>query len=170
MDNLPSMTAPIAKILKQNRITDVSALAATHLKVLVSLDIDSEIAQDLIEEADATMRQNGFGFVMGRDLLDEVDKVEVLTTGCKSIDAILDGGLDTQRLYEFYGPNGAGKTNFLHQLICTATLPKNRGGLASDVIYIDAEGNFSTKRLRMIAPEFDLTLKSVIPKVHKILV
>ncbi len=173
LDDLPSMTPRISKILKQNRITSVSTLAATSLRELVGLYIDSDTAQTLIDEADATMRQSGFGFVMGSKLLDEVDQVEVLTTGCKSLDVLLGGGLDTQRLYEFYGPNGVGKTNFLHQLICTAMLPKSKGGLASRVVYIDAEGNFSTKRIRMIAPEFDLNVNQVIKnipliKIHNI--
>jgi len=161
------MTPTIRKVLDSNRITDVSALAISELAVLVAIGLDSDDAKRLIEEADIVMKKNGIGFVMGDALLQEYEEREILTTGCQSLDRILGGGLETQRVYEFYGSNGVGKTNLLHQLICTAMLKKENGGLDCPIIYLDAEGNFSPKRIRMIAPRFSLKPSFVLSRIAK---
>lgn len=44
------------------------------------------------------------------------------------------------------GPAGCGKTQFCIMLSILATLPLNKGGLESNVIYIDTEAAFSATR------------------------
>ena len=79
-----------------------------------------------------------------------------LTTGCKSIDDLLKGGLEPISIYEFAGEFGVGKTQLCHQLSVTAQLSRDRGGIASKVVYIDTEHTFSTERIESIAERFDL--------------
>ncbi|MHA1300154.1 MAG: hypothetical protein ACTSO9_12100 [Candidatus Helarchaeota archaeon] len=166
LDELPSYNRKISKILKDNNITNVSKLAVCSLSDVVALGIDSDIGQRLISEAEIMMRKKGVGFITGAELLKTFNNRETLTTGCSELDEILDGGLQTQRLYEFYGPNRVGKTNLLHQLICTAVLPKKDGGLESPVVYLDAEGNFSFKKLSMISSRFGLDPQEVMNNIR----
>ncbi len=66
-------------------------------------------------------------------------------TGCKSLNDLFRGGIDSQTITEFYGLNGSGKTQ-----ICftSAVIEASKGG---QVLYIDTENTFSAKRIREIA-------------------
>lgn len=164
---LPSMNDKIYKILQDNGINEVSALSITNVPHLVMLNIPGSIADKLLKESDVLIDKFGPQFVMGEALLKEFEELETLTTGCSQLDAILDGGMTTRRLYEFYGPPMIGKTNMLHQILCCAMLPKKKGGLHCPVIYLDAEGNFAQKRIAKIAPRFGLTPKYVSDRIAK---
>jgi DNA repair protein RadB len=69
-----------------------------------------------------------------------------IPTGCTSIDALLDGGIETDALSLFYGEAGTGKTNLCLQL----TRNVARNGLRT--IYIDTEG-VSFDRFKQICGE-----------------
>lgn len=165
---LPSMNDKIYKILQNNGIREVSALAIANFPNLVGLNIPGTIASRLIKESEVLMEKFGPKFVMGEALLKEFEELETLTSGCSQLDAILDGGFITKRLYEFYGPEQVGKTNMLHQILCCAMLPKEKGGFNCPVIYLDAEGNFAQKRIYGIAPRLGLTPKYVLDRIAKI--
>ncbi|MFX0132433.1 MAG: hypothetical protein ACFFDN_02180 [Candidatus Hodarchaeota archaeon] len=168
LDELPSITPRAKKLLMENGIVDVEKLAATDLKHLIAFLRDSDIAIKLTEEAEVIMDRSGFGFVMGDELLEELESVETMTTGCHTLDAILHNGLETNRFYAFYGPNGVGKTNLLYQLICMASKPKDQGGLNSPAIFLDAEGNFKPQNLKKIALRFKLNPDKVVKSVARL--
>ncbi|MHC1623233.1 MAG: DNA repair and recombination protein RadB [Candidatus Methanospirareceae archaeon] len=66
------------------------------------------------------------------------------STGCKSIDALLGGGLESGTVTQLYGEAGSGKTNICLQVaVECARKEKN-------VIFIDSEG-FSPERFSQIA-------------------
>lgn len=67
-----------------------------------------------------------------------------LPLGTASLDDLLDGGVESAALTEFYGEAGAGKTNWCLQLA------RNVARDGRKVVYIDTEG-VSTDRLRQIA-------------------
>lgn len=60
------------------------------------------------------------------------------------IDKLLDGGLETGCITNFYGPSATGKTN-----ICLAAI-SSAAGKGKKVIYIDTEGGFSLDRFEQI--------------------
>ena len=68
------------------------------------------------------------------------------STGAKSLDELLLGGIETQAITEFYGEFGSGKSQICHTLCVTAQLPVEQGGLSSGAILIDTEGTFRPKR------------------------
>ncbi len=73
------------------------------------------------------------------------------STGSKSLDELLLGGIETQAVTEFYGEFGSGKSQICHTLCAMARQPINEGGLDGGVIYIDTEGTFRPERLKQIA-------------------
>ncbi len=79
-----------------------------------------------------------------------------LTTGVKSIDNLLNGGLEPRCIYEFVGEYGAGKSQLCFQLSVTAQLTENRQGINGKVFYIDTEGTFSDNRIQKIGERFNL--------------
>lgn len=75
-----------------------------------------------------------------------------LTTSIEVLDHLLGGkGFETGKVYEIYGPEGTGKSNLLHQLVCTAFMSKDEGGLGAGTIYIDTGGTFSIRRIHRFA-------------------
>ena len=72
------------------------------------------------------------------------------TTGSKSLDRLLSGGIETQALTEFAGEFGSGKSQLCHTLSVTANMPKEKGGLGGNVIFIDTENTFRPEAINQI--------------------
>ncbi len=75
-----------------------------------------------------------------------------ISTGAKSLDELLGGGIETEAVTEFFGKAGSGKT----QLCFTIAVNAQQGlsmhdGRASKVIYFDTERTFRAERIREIA-------------------
>ena len=66
----------------------------------------------------------------------------VLSSGSKSIDEVMVGGLKTQVTTLLFGIPNLGKTWLCYQLACMCTRPVKVGGLGKKVIYLDTEGFF----------------------------
>jgi DNA repair protein RAD51 len=153
VDGIGEMTA---QHLMQAGITNVITLASSSIARLVAIGLTKATALKLLEAARHRCR-HVFGFTTGDDIVASFLRREYLTTGTQGLDTILGGrGFETQRPYELYGPDGVGKTNLVHQLICTALLPKEQGGLNSRTLLIDAVGSFSLQYLRTLAPRFGI--------------
>jgi len=71
-----------------------------------------------------------------------------ISSGSEIIDALLDGGYESDAITTIYGPAGVGKTN----LALLASVAIARAG--KKVIFIDTEGGFSVDRLKQIAPDY----------------
>ncbi len=74
-----------------------------------------------------------------------------LTTGCRCLDDLLGGGVETGAVTEFVGEFGTGKTQIAHQLSVTVQLSSEEGGLEAKAVYIDTEGTFRPERIMQIA-------------------
>ena len=89
----------------------------------------------------------------------------MIHTGCKDLDAILEGGLETGSITEIYGEYRCGKTQFCHTLCVTCQLPLEQGGGEGKALYIDTEGTFRPQRLQQIAERFNLNPNDVLDNV-----
>ncbi|MEM4700307.1 MAG: DNA repair and recombination protein RadA [Candidatus Nezhaarchaeales archaeon] len=104
-------------------------------------------------------------FITALELLKRRKAVDVFTTGCKALDDLLGGGVETQSITEICGEYGAGKTQLCHQLCITVQLPPSKGGLLASSIYIDTEGTFRPERLVEMAHRFGLPSKQALENV-----
>lgn len=78
------------------------------------------------------------------------------TTGVKSIDLLLNGGLRPRALYELCGQPGTGKTQLCLQLSITVQLSVNKGGIGGKCYFMDTEGTFSPSKVKVMAERFGL--------------
>ena len=83
-------------------------------------------------------------------LLSQWRNYYVITTGSRDLDGILNGGIHTGRIYEFFGPAGSGKTQLALQLSINVQLDETHGGASGGAVFIDTESSFSTKRISEI--------------------
>jgi DNA repair protein RadA len=144
-----------AKKLKEARIVSVMELAVTTVEQL-AVDINSSkdsaalfimAAQKLLRESNVLEKE----FVTADSVLEKRKSMLRCSTGSKSLDELLLGGIETQAVTEFYGEFGSGKSQICHTLCAMAKQPISEGGLDGGVIYIDTEGTFRPERLQQIA-------------------
>ena len=107
-------------------------------------------------------------FKSGLELDEEWRNRKRLTTGISSLDKKLLGGIEVGSIVEFYGPARSGKSLWCNQLAVTAQLPRERGGLETNVLWIDTECSFRALNLRAIAIRMGLDPEKVLSKVNTI--
>lgn len=88
-----------------------------------------------------------------------------ISTGCKELDTILGGGMESGSITELYGEFRTGKTQLCHTLCVICQLPISDGGAAGKALYIDTEGTFRPERLVQISERFQLDSNEVMNNV-----
>jgi len=91
-----------------------------------------------------------------------------MTTGVKSIDNLLGGGLRPKAIYELCGQPGTGKTQLCLQLSVTVQLSANKGGFGAKCYFMDTEGTFSGNRVKVIAERFGLDPDEALNNIYVI--
>lgn len=89
----------------------------------------------------------------------------MLSTGSRTLDELLKGGIETGSLTEIFGEFRTGKTQLCHTLCVTCQLPLDQGGGEGKAVYIDTEGTFRPQRLVAIAERFGLDPGDVLENV-----
>lgn len=88
-----------------------------------------------------------------------------ISTGSKSFDDLLGGGIETRAVTELYGEFGTGKTQLCHTLCVMVQKPATEGGLAAKAIYIDTENTFRPERIVSIAEARELDSQKALENV-----
>jgi len=123
----------------------------------------SEAKVDKIKEA--VKKILGSSFSTGLEVSDRRRKVNVISTGSKSVDSILGGGIQSQSISEVYGEFRTGKTQLAHTMSVVAQLPPEMGGASGKVAYIDTEGTFRPDRIRAVAERFGVDSEAALGNV-----
>jgi DNA repair protein RadA len=153
LEELPGVGPATVNKLKEIGFKTVESLSTATISELVSGGIGEAVAEKVI---DAARKSRAITFVRGDKLIELRKNIRKLTTGCSSLDALLEGGIETQSLTEFYGEFGSGKSQLCHQLCVTVQLGEAQGGLNGSVLYIDTEATFRPERVQQIAPRFGI--------------
>ncbi|KAG1813259.1 Rad51-domain-containing protein [Suillus subaureus] len=138
--------------LKSASINTVSGVVMTTRRQLLKIKGMSEAKVEKIKEA--AQKITGSSFATGIEVQDRRKRVLIISTGSKSVDTILGGGLMSQSISEVYGEFRTGKTQLAHTMSVVAQLPPEMGGASGKVAYIDTEGTFRPDRIRSIAERF----------------
>ncbi|MCZ6615895.1 MAG: DNA repair and recombination protein RadA [Thaumarchaeota archaeon] len=143
------------KKLKNMGVHTVVDLAArTAYELSQHGGLESTLANSIIAESLKTLQETGFlqkSIITATECLDKRKDLERCTTGCKNIDDLLAGGIETRAITEFFGEFGTGKTQIAHTLCVTCQLPKDENGFEGKVLYIDTENTFRPERVQQIA-------------------
>jgi len=107
----------------------------------------------------------GKTFMTAKEYWESRQGIRFISTGCKALDDLLGGGIETKAITEFIGEFGAGKTQLCHQLCVMVQLPLEKGGLNAKAVYIDTEGTFRPERIIQIAKFRGLDPDSVLENI-----
>jgi DNA repair protein RadA len=144
IEDLPGVGPATAQKLRDLGYHTVESLAMATARELEPVGVGEKKAFSIIEAARSSI---GVSFIRADELLKMRQNVLRLSTGSKAIDKIVDGGLETQTITEFYGEYGSGKSQICHQLCVNIQLPPERGGLNGAALYVDTENTFRLERI-----------------------
>jgi DNA repair protein RadA len=162
LEDLPGIGPATAQKLEELGFHTVESLAMATARELEPAGISEKKAFAVIEAARSSI---SVSFVRADELLKMRQSVLRLTTGSKAMDGILDGGLETQTITEFYGEYGSGKSQICHELCVNVQLPPERGGLNGAALYVDTENTFRTERIVQMAKHLGLDPEQVVKNI-----
>ncbi len=114
IEDLPGVGPATAQKLRELGYHTVESLAMATARELEPVGVSEKKAFQIIEAARSSI---GIAFVRADELFKMRQSVLRLSTGSKALDKIVDGGLETQTITEFYGEYGSGKSQICHQLM-----------------------------------------------------
>ncbi len=165
LEELPGVGPAIAEKLREAGLNTLEAIAvASPAELVATAEIGEATAAKIINAARETADIGGFE--TGDKILERRQGIGKLTTGSESFNNLLDGGLETQAMTEFYGEFGSGKTQIAHQLAVNVQLPPEKGGLNGSAIMIDTENTFRPERIKGMAEGAELDYEDVLKNIH----
>ncbi|MCK4952158.1 DNA repair and recombination protein RadA [Candidatus Bathyarchaeota archaeon] len=153
LEDLPGIGSTTARKLRELGFHTIETLATATTQELQRAGIGEKKAGEIICEVRSYI---SLPFIRVDELLKKQQTVLRLTTGSKSLDDLVGGGLETQTITEFYGEFGSGKSQICHQLCVNVQLTPERGGFGGGALYIDTENTFRTQRIIQMAKHLGL--------------
>ncbi len=153
-----------AEKLKEAGYIDMMAIAAASPAELAeAAALGEATAAKIIESAREELE---IGFETAAKVLEKRQSIIKITTGCKGLDTLLGGGIETSSTTEFHGAFGSGKSQIAHQLSVNVQLPVESGGAGGACLYIDTEGTFRPERILQMAKALGLDGDEVLKNIH----
>ncbi|TFG01774.1 MAG: DNA repair and recombination protein RadA [Promethearchaeota archaeon] len=112
-----------------------------------------------------SMEKLNIGFKSGQEIWEHRKNIARITTNNQELDDLLGGGIETGSVIEFFGEFRTGKTQLAHQLCVNVQLPKEKGGLEGNALYIDTEGTFRPERIIQMSETLDLDHAKVLKNI-----
>jgi len=162
IEDIPGVGPATAQKLRDLGYHAVESLAMATMREIESVGVSDKKAFQIIQAARSSL---GTSFVRADVLLKQRQNVARLTTGSKTVDKLVAGGLETQAITEFYGEYGCGKSQMCHQLCVNVQLPTEKGGLNGGVLYIDTENTFRLERIVQMAQHLGLDPEAVVKNI-----
>ncbi|WP_054835168.1 DNA repair and recombination protein RadA [Methanobrevibacter arboriphilus] len=166
LEDLPSVGGEkTAQKLRDAGFADMMRLAtATAKELAVKAEIGEGVAEKVIE---AARKAESIDFETAYDVMERRRDVGRITVGSEAFNELIGGGgIETQSITEVFGEFGSGKSQISHELAVTVQLPRDRGGLDGECVFIDTENTFRPERIEQISDGFELDHEEVLQKIH----
>ncbi|AAL82050.1 DNA repair and recombination protein RadA [Pyrococcus furiosus DSM 3638] len=165
IEDLPGVGPATAEKLREAGYDTLEAIAvASPIELKEVAGISEGTALKIIQAA--RKAANLGTFMRADEYLKKRATIGRISTGSKSLDKLLGGGIETQAITEVFGEFGSGKTQLAHTLAVMVQLPPEEGGLNGSVIWIDTENTFRPERIREIAQNRGLDPDEVLKHIY----
>jgi DNA repair protein RadA len=160
---LPGVGDATLKKLAKAGFNSLESLAFTPPSIIQEESgLGEKTTQKLIK---SSMEKLKIGFKSAEDVWEHRKNIAKISTGSQELDDLLGGGIETGCITEFFGEFRTGKTQIAHQLCVNVQLPRDKGGLEGNALYIDTEGTFRPERIIQMAEGLDLDHKQVLKNI-----
>ncbi|MCD6127831.1 MAG: DNA repair and recombination protein RadA [Methanomicrobia archaeon] len=165
IEDVPGIGPKTAEKLKEAGYTTVESIAVAAPQDLAEIaEISEGTCSKIIAEARRMVRIDNF--ISADQIMEKRKRIGHITSGSKNLDELIGGGFETQAVIEVFGEFGSGKSQLAHQLAVTVQLPKEKGGLEAESIFIDSENTFRPERIVQIAEHYGLDPQETLAKIH----
>lgn len=148
-------------VLRSNGIKTVADFISSDVESLAQKT--SIPAKDLSSIQSIVIAQLAAFPLNGKDSYDGLmTRFSILSTGCKNLDELLDGGLYTGDVTEIVGAAGTGKSQICMNIALSTSMEAKKY-----VIYIDTGGSFCGERIKQLLEGCKASLDD--EEIHKIL-
>lgn len=149
LEDLPGIGETTAEKLRAAGIDSLEKMAVANphdLSENYGLGIES--AKKAVQ---AAKESTTVDYITGAEVLEKRKTLGKILTGSEALDEMIGGGIETNSITESYGKFSSGKTQLGFQLSVNVQLPKDKGGLDGNMLFIDTEGTFRPERIKDIA-------------------
>jgi len=159
--DLPGVGAATATKMEEAGYNTVLSIAvASPGEVVEAAGVSEAVARKMIQGARSSLNM---GFESGLFVLGRREKVEKISTGSKSFDAMMGGGFETGAITEIFSEFGGGKTQMAHILPVNLHLLKNEKDPVT--VFIDTENTFRPERIIELAKGKGLDPQKVLKSI-----
>ncbi|MCW4009379.1 MAG: DNA repair and recombination protein RadA [Candidatus Bathyarchaeota archaeon] len=162
IEDIPGVGPATSQKLRELGYHTVESLAMATSRELEPVGVSEKKSFQIINAARSAV---GINFIRADELYNMRKDVLRLTSGSKALDKMINGGLESQTITEFYGEYGSGKSQFCHQLCVNVQLPPERGGLGGGALYVDTENTFRLERIIQMATHLGLDPEQVVKNI-----
>jgi len=149
LEEIPGVGKKIAEKLTEVGFTDPMAIAVSSPSELAAIAETGEASARKI--INSVRQMLDIGFETADKILERKLASAKITTGSENLNKILGGGIETQAITETYGQFASGKSQLGFQLAVNVQLPRDKGGLGKNCLFVDTENTFSPNRIVKIA-------------------
>lgn len=149
-----------------SNLLELSVIPPADIAALIGIELGKAV--DFCSKARKRLQENGLleqEFVTASKIYEKRQTIKKISTGCKSLDDLFQGGIESQALTEVYGEFGSGKTQICHTVCVMVQLPVEEGGLNGNAIYVDTENTFRPERIVSIAESRGLDKDKVLENI-----
>ncbi len=163
LEDLPGIGPTTATKLRAAGIDtlDKIAVASPH-EIAEMTGISVEAAKKAVQTA---QESTTIAFETGEQFYEKRKLIGKISTGSSDLNDLIGGGVETNGITETYGRFASGKTQLGFQLAVNVQLPKDKGGLGGNVLFIDTEGTFRPERIEQIAKAAGMDPKAVLANI-----
>ena len=164
LEDLPGIGPATAEKLRKANYDNYEKIAtSTPYELEEVADISIETAKKVINAARDALEM---GYESADKIYERRKTVGRITTGSKSLDELLGGGVETQSITESYGKFSSGKTQLGFQLSVNVQRSLEEGGLGGNVLFIDTESTFRPERVKQMAEAAGMDSEQVLKNIH----
>jgi DNA repair protein RadA len=169
LEDLPNIKPISISRLKRLGIESVLELATAIPQEIANESGENlETATGLVIEARNALSNIGVlskEFCSASEIMNRRKQILRCSTGSKTLDGLLGGGIETQALTEVAGEFGSGKSQLCHTLSVIGNMPKEKSGFGGNVIFIDTENTFRPERVHEIAEAYGVDPEKILSQI-----